>query len=75
MKRESKEKKRVIKMNEDNNKNLPAIIYPETRIDIEINRIRRLGEEDIDRIGLLYWIYSSMIRDAHSYKYDDKVEW
>lgn len=55
--------------------NLPAIIYPETRIDIEINTIRRLGEEDIDRIGLLYWIYSSMIRNAHSNRQDDKVEW
>lgn len=56
------------------NNNLPAIIYPETRIDIEINRIRRLGEEDIDRIGLLYYIYSSMIRNAHSYKWEDKDE-
>ena len=54
--------------------NLPAIIYPETRIDIEINRIRKLGEEDIDRIGLLYYIYSSMIRNAHSYKWEDKNE-
>ena len=74
MKKESKEKKKVIKMNEDNNKNLPAIIYPETRIDIEINRIRRLGEEDIDRIGLLYYIYSSMIKNAHSYKQEDRDE-
>lgn len=63
------------KTNQETTSNLPAIIYPEARIDIEINRIRRLGEEDIDRIGLLYWIYSSMIRDAHSYKHDDKVEW
>lgn len=63
------------KTNHETTDNLPAIIYPETRIDIEINRIRRLGEEDIDRIGLLYWIYSSMIRDTHSYKHDDKVEW
>ena len=63
------------KTREETTDNLPAIIYPETRIDIEINRIRRSGEEDIDRIGLLYWIYSSMIRDAHSYKHDDKVEW
>lgn len=63
------------KTNQETTDNLPAIIYPETRIDIEINTIRRLGEEDIDRIGLLYWIYSSMIRDAHSYKHDDKVEW
>ena len=54
--------------------NLPAIIYPETRIDIKINRIRTLGEEDIDRIGLLYYIYSSMIRNAHSYKWEDKNE-
>lgn len=63
------------KTNQETTSNLPAIIYPETRIDIEINRIRALGEEDIDRIGLLYWIYSSMIRDAHSYKHDDEVEW
>lgn len=63
------------KTREETSDNLPAIIYPETRIDIEINRIRRLGEEDIDRIGLLYWIYSSMIRNAHSHKQDDKVEW
>lgn len=63
------------KTNQETSDNLPAIIYPETRIDIEINRIRRLGEEDIDRLGLLYWIYSSMIRNAHSYKHDDKVEW
>lgn len=55
--------------------NLPAIIYPETRIDIKINRIRTSGEEDIDRLGLLYYIYSSMIRDAHSNRQDDKVEW
>lgn len=63
------------KTREETSDNLPAIIYPETRIDIEINRIRRMGEEDIDRIGLLYWIYSSMIKNAHSYKHDDKVEW
>lgn len=63
------------KTNQETSDNLPAIIYPETRIDIEINRIRRMREEDIDRISLLYWIYSSMIRDAHSYKHDDKVEW
>lgn len=55
--------------------NLPAIIYPETRIDIKINKIRKSGEEDIDRLGLLYYIYSSMIRDAHSNRQDDKVEW
>lgn len=61
-------------MKKTENNNLPAIIYPETHIDIKINRIRRLGEEDIDRIGLLYYIYSSMIRDAHSYKLEDKDE-
>ena len=63
------------KTNYETSDNLPAIIYPETRIDIEIKSRRTLGEEDIDRIGLLYWIYSSMIRDAHSCKHDDKVEW
>ena len=63
------------KTNQETTDNLPAIIYPETRIDIEIKRIRRMGEDDIDRIGLLYWIYSSMIRVAHSYKHGDKVEW
>lgn len=61
-------------MKKTENNNLPAIIYSETRIDIEINRIRRLGEEDIDRIGLLYYIYSSMIRNVHSYKWEDKNE-
>ncbi len=63
------------KTREETTSNLPAIIYPETRIDIKINKIRKSGEEDIDRIGLLYWIYSSMIRNAHSNRQDDKVEW